>query len=180
MDWWKKTSNNLSYWEYTLPSRQIVMVGERPDAEGCSPSFKVDAWMSVTDRWVKHPGKSHWAPWPESKYQCPIEVLYSTHKVLNHWINEEGLKKIYIHCDGGTHRAPLIFGTFLLVYFADFIDQICSTSTPYRREFMDGVNPSDPRYYGGVYLKEYPQDLDLMEKVKEIPELSLDQIMEVA
>lgn len=180
MAWWQKTSNNLSFFGYQFHSGQEVLVGDRPDAEGCRPDFHIDGWMSVTDRWMPHPGRSHWAPWPESKYQCPKEVLFSTHRVLHHWINELGLKRIYIHCDGGTHRAPLIFGTFLLVYYADRIDEICANPMRYRRQLLGGENPSDPRYYGGVYFKEYPEDLEFLEKVKTYPTLGLDEIVENA
>lgn len=99
-----------------------VVIGRRPNiGEGISKKLfdSFDAILSVTETYLAYPVDklTAWFPWKEIREHCPDYVLFSSLKTLNYWINELKLKKVYIHCDLGTHRAPTIFGAFLYAYY---------------------------------------------------------------
>ena len=117
----------ITWAEYTLPNGVIIYVGNRP-GPGCeSEEFlnKIDGFINVTDRLVQYPkNKSYqWFPWNEGGSPT-YEAIFGVLKTLNYWVNSGEYKHIYIHCDGGTHRAVSMFGFYLRGYHPEEKEKI--------------------------------------------------------
>lgn len=119
--WWTKSKRPLTYVKYKVDDTE-VLVGPRLDGMGCDPDFfkSIDGWLVVTESWVEYPVTANvrWFPWKESTENFPDTTLFGSLHTLNHWIKKLKLKRIYIHCDLGTHRAPSTFGAFLRAFYS--------------------------------------------------------------
>lgn len=147
--------HQVSYNLYKIGETEIL-VGSRPDR--CifdyQLSSSIDAILSVTESHIPHmyQSKHQWSPWNEDGKPTP-ECIFCAVKTLAEWIITLKLKRIYIHCDAGTHRAPTIFGLFLLSYFPDSAREICDGFLPVNRT-SHAINPSDPLTYAKTYIDE--------------------------
>ena len=129
LDW---ITMGLSYTEFKIKNTR-VLVGSRPDCFGLGiDEFKsIDAWLSVSDRYVNYPNNvtHRWFPWEESLLP-PYYVVIPCLITLQKWIQKDNLNKIYIHCCAGTHRAPEILGAYLKVFHTDEeAKKICEEAT---------------------------------------------------
>lgn len=160
--WWDSVETTNHWAEYRV-NDTIVIVGARPDAHTFTKEdyLSVLGWLNVTDRLVKHPlGVNNvWFPWNEDG-KPSLECVYGSLKVLNYWINDLKLSKIYLHCDGGTHRAVSIFGFYLEAYHKKNAKSIVENHRLVRRKQL-----SDPLKYAGSYLKELPLIRAVVEKI---------------
>lgn len=134
-----------------------IIIGSRPDHRGCSKEFydSIDGWISVTNKHVIHPpGRYQWFPWDEGK-DCNLETFYGVVKTLYHWIRYDKLTRFYVHCDAGTHRAPTVFGAFLLAYYTkEEREEIVKNVELVGREHL-----SNPLEYIEAHLHSMPMDL---------------------
>ena len=149
--WWNKSEDSLHYAQYKV-NNTLILIGARPDYSGTTyTEYKsIEGWINVSDRFVKHEkGTSTlFAPWNEAG-QPSIEAIFSVLKTLDYWINELKLKKIYMHCDGGTHRAVSLFGFYLLAYHKEESYEINKNYVLIKREHW-----SNPLEYAETYIKE--------------------------
>lgn len=151
IEWWNKPTENLSYAQYQVGSTQ-VLVGNRPNYAGTTKEFydSVDGWINVSDRFVRHnQGKLNmFIPWNEAG-KPSYEAIFSVLKTLHYWIDEQKVSRVYIHCDGGTHRAVSMFGFYLLAYHAGKSEEINNSKILVKREHW-----SNPLLYAQTYLKD--------------------------
>lgn len=154
LDWWNRPNHKLSYAEYTINPFTKILVGNRPNYDGTNESFynSVDAWINVSDRYVRHRKGtvSVFLPWNEAGIPS-YETLFSVLKTLHYYVSEQKLSKIYIHCDGGTHRAVSMLGFYLLAYHPDRAEEINNSKVLVDREVW-----SNPLEYARTYLKDIP------------------------
>lgn len=167
-DWWNGPLQGLHYAEYKVNEDTTVMVGARPDIYGTTPEMykSIEGWINVSDRFVRHDKNvtNVFTPWNESG-QPQIETIFSVLKTLDYWINEQKLKRIYISCDGGTHRAVTMFGMYLLAYEKDLANEINNSY-----KFGGGRDHwSNPLEYANSYLNEglVPALAIIVDKIKE-------------
>lgn len=150
-DWWNNSNQGLHYAEYIIDN-SIVMIGNRPDFYGTTNDFykSVDGWINVSDRFVRHEKNVNnlFLPWNEGG-QPQIEIIFSFLKTLDYWINELKLKRIYISCDGGTHRAPSMFGFYLLSY-----EKLKAKEINNNYRLVNRDHWSNPLEYANTYLKQ--------------------------
>jgi hypothetical protein len=125
MKWWEgflTEKQDINYVSFKIKNTE-VLIGPRMITYGTDPTFfkSIDGFLVVTETYIEYPPESNvrWFPWLEGAKEFPEEVLFGGLKTLNNWINEISLKKVYIHCDLGSHRAPSILGAFLKAYFTD-------------------------------------------------------------
>jgi hypothetical protein len=136
-------------------------VGSRPNAHKITREFfnSIDGWINVTDTqcWFNEKVNSMWFPWDEGKH-CPPEVFYAVIRTLYVWTEQKHLKTIYIHCDAGTHRAPTVFGAWLLARYGrkDAL-KIVSQAALTKRECL-----SNPIEYIDDHLHYIPEDFVLI------------------
>jgi len=155
--WMHKKSDNLRGVTYKISDDVEVIVGGRPDYDGAGCTFEtfksIDGWMSVSDRFTPNLGYHVWIPWNESR-SLPEEVLFGAVLTLRHWVTELGFKRIYLHCDAGTHRSVTIFGAYLKAFYSkyDAYKTIIKSATPCNRNTW-----SDPIEYIDSYIKEIPK-----------------------
>ena len=141
-----------SYAEFKINEDTTIIVGSRPDSSGVHENFakSIDAWLNVTDRYVDYPHefKVRWQPWYEKE---PLSLLhiYSTLNTLYQWVFVQKFKRIYIHCDAGTHRAPTTLGAFLYTFFPKTYKDIVATHKLVNRNHL-----SDPVRYFKTYIVE--------------------------
>lgn len=152
MKWWeeKKSNYDLDYHAYYINNTEVI-IGKRMLSIGCDPDFfkTINGWLTVTDTYVEYPPQTnhYWFPWKEQSENFPDTVLFGSLKILNYWINELKLPRIYIHCDAGTHRAPSVFGAFLFAYYKEQTLDILNTvhspkeNSYYIREGKPNFNP---------------------------------------
>jgi hypothetical protein len=189
-NWWNHNDDHLTYCSYKVNQTE-VLVGPRIDLDsrGCSKSFfdSVHGWCSVTESYVEYPVEANvrWFPWKEHKEKLPDHVLFGTMKMLNFWINELKLPRIYIHCDLGTHRAPTVLGAFLLGYYPKEFDTIEANRIIFNRKHSTiiGTNGSEhgqPRSYIKSYLREVPLLDTMINTIVKYPRLALDGVVEQA
>ena len=162
----------VNYNLYKIGSTEIL-VGSRPDRVEMTPEFEssIDGWLSITESHVLHksPGLRQWCPWNENGKPTP-ECLFSSIKTLYEWVEYAKFKRIYVHCDAGTHRAPTIFGMFLMAYYPDQAEEICSNFIPVERGPYT-KNPSDPIVYAKTYIDELNWIRDLLPLIKKAESL---------
>ena len=179
----KKTSHNekTSFYElnedksfpiYALykVNQTEVLVGYRPNIElhrnddKIHPMNKnlfesIDSFINLSDSYVGYPVHKSSTYLPFDENGSPIyEVLYSALMTLNHQINELKVKRIYIHCDLGSHRAPSIFGLYLFTFHPKQFKKIVNNKILNNIiEKHDPSNPqvlwSNPRNYAKSYLR---------------------------
>lgn len=138
---------------------------------------KADAYLSVTDTFVKPPFGVHfvWMPWNEGRKPTP-ELYYAANKALIWWTQYLKLPNIQVFCDGGTHRSVTIFGAFLMTYFSRaeaeaIVAKRIAVFDPKLDKRADG-KPVDrsgwaqPLEYIDGYLEDFPQDRLLFEAMK--------------
>lgn len=151
-DWWTRSVQGLHYAEYKVNEKTRVLVGVRPDCYGTTPEFykSIDAWINVSDRFVRHQKgiQNMFAPWNEGG-QPQIETIFTVLKTLDHLINEQQVETIYIQCDGGTHRAVSMFGFYLMAYEKERAEEINNSYKLVGREHW-----SNPLEYAQGYIEE--------------------------
>lgn len=152
----------LSYAKYKA-GEMTYMVGSRVNAYCISREFfnSVDGWISVTDtpQWFPEKTDFMWFPWDEGK-ACSPEIFYSVIHTLTMWQKFRKMKTFYIHCDAGTHRAPTVFGAWLLGrYGRKEAAEIVAGHELVRREHL-----SDPLAYIGYHLDDHPTDLIMIQE----------------
>lgn len=165
--WWNDITAkfDLRYSAYKVDQTEVIIAG-RPDSidnRHLDKTFieSVDAWLSVTDRFIEYPvTRYQWFPWQENG-PPQNEVLYGSLKTLHYWIDKLKLKRIYIHCDAGTHRSPSVFGAYLCTYHAKLAQQICEAGTHFRDY------PSSPYQYWLSYLVQYPALSRLCNRIRD-------------
>ena len=164
IDWWQRPVQGLHFAEYQVNEDTVVMIGARPDFSGTTPEFfkSVNGWINVSDRIVRYPPNvsTFWFPWNEAG-EPSLEVIFSCLKTLNYWINELKLPRIYLSCDGGTHRAVTLFGFYLLAYHKENAASINATYKLTQREHW-----SDPLEYAESYLKRNPTLQAIIQEIK--------------
>lgn len=186
--WWKKQNYEFGYVSYLIDSTE-VLVGQRLDKCGIELELfeSINGFLSVTDSFIHYPPDSnaHWFPWKESE-NFPDTVLFGSLKILNQWIKEDKLKKIYIHCDLGSHRAPSVLGAFLFAYYSkkeslDIIKKALffnNQITNYKN-INTGENNADPLYYINEKIKINPKLSYLIKAIVSEKEHSLEDIVDV-
>lgn len=166
-NWW--TKGHKDYYDiYKVGDTEVIIAG-RPDMKGVGTEFfqSVDAWMNLSDRFIEYPAVRYaWFPWVEDGRAPPKELLYGALKTLHYWIDQLKLKRIYVHCDAGTHRSPSTFGAYLHAYHGDTRDEIAKG--------VKLINKprgyySCPNVYWNSYLEEFPQ---LLELIKAYPRIN--------
>jgi hypothetical protein len=160
--WHEGTKTTIHYIEYTIDEVK-VMVGCIPSQYSVEKNFfnSIDAWLNVSERFIRNPcPNNHWAPWDIASTP-PLEVVYSSLRMLNYWITEKKFKRIYIHCIHGANRSPSIFGFFLLAYYPDRANEIVNTA-----KFVGRYEETTPDKNHAPPLE---QALDLMSR--NMPEL---------
>jgi hypothetical protein len=167
-DWWNGELQGLHYAEYQINPETVIMVGARPDCYGTTPAMykSIEGWINVSDRFIRHDKNvtNSFMPWNEGG-QPQIETIFAILKTLDYWINEQKLKRIYISCDGGTHRAVTMFGLYLLAYEKERADEINKNY-----KFGGGRDHwSNPLEYARSYISEgmVPALDVIIEKIKD-------------
>lgn len=149
--WWNKPEDRLHYASYQVQDTQVI-IGARPDFYGTTESEydSIKGWINVSDRFVAHRADklNVFIPWNEGG-QPQVETIFAALKTLDYWVNILKLPKIYLHCDGGTHRAVTLFGFYLLAYHPETAQQINESYKLVRRQ-----NWSNPLSYADTYIKE--------------------------
>ena len=191
-DWWNNNEDGLHYAEYKV-NQSIIQVGGRPNCYGTTKEVydSINGFINVSDRYVRHDkNKANiFIPWNEGG-QPTVEAKWACLKTLHYWINEDKLEKIYIHCDGGTHRAVTMFGFYLIAYHKDQADDIQKKYTlkgrntwsspleyahSYIREnkvillqkFLDNIKKSEDSYSHGQELGDFLTDIYTEDDLKE-------------
>lgn len=140
--WWEGETRPLGYVSFKVRNTDVI-IGRRLDRSGVNNDFfnSIDGFLVVTESYIEYPISANvrWFPWKEGIDLMPDYVLYGGLKTLNHWVNELELKRVYIHCDLGSHRAPSIFGAFLLGYYKDTAKDIIAKANI--------VNNDESRYF---------------------------------
>lgn len=139
------------------------MVGSRANAYPWPRELfnSIDGWISVTDtpQWFREKTDFMWFPWDEGK-ACPPEVFYSVIHTLTMWQKFRKMKTFYIHCDAGTHRAPTVFGAYLLGrYGIKEALKIVNEATLVNREWL-----ANPIEYIQSHLDDFPEDRVLIKE----------------
>ena len=169
-DWWNSEKDGLHYAEYKIKNT-IIQVGGRPNCYGTTPEVynSIKGFINVSDRYVRHKAEklNIFIPWNEDGVPT-IEAVWAFLKTMNYWIHEDNLDKIYIHCDGGTHRAVTMFGLFLLAYYKDNAEEIQKNHKLVGREHW-----SQPLQYAYSYYNSNKVPL-LQKFVENIKEKSKD------
>lgn len=88
------------------------------------------------------------APWNEGG-QPQIETIFTILKTLDYWIREQKLNRVYVACDGGTHRAVTMFGFYLLAYHKEEAEAINNAHV-----LVGRPDWSNPLEYARGYIKE--------------------------
>src|SRR5690606_20817558 len=113
----EKQAQKVHYAKYKIEDTNIF-IGNRIDV-GATKEFydSLAVIINVSDRLVKNSinKTALWFPWNEAGIPS-YETIYSFLLTLRYYINELKVKNIYIHCDGGTHRAVTLFGFYLKAY----------------------------------------------------------------
>jgi hypothetical protein len=150
----------LSYATYKVCD-MTYHVGSRPNSHKVTREFfnSIDGWISVTDTpvWFNEKVNQMWFPWDEGKH-CPPEVLYSVIRTLQIWETMRHLKTFYIHCDAGTHRAPTVFGAWLVGRYG----RVKAAKIVKEVVLVNRKDLSDPVEYIGHHLHDIPEDLVLI------------------
>jgi hypothetical protein len=186
--WWNKDDSKLTYCSYKVNQTE-VMVGPRLDYEsrGCSQKFfdSVSAWLSVTESYIEYPitANVRWFPWKEGIEPLPDHALYGSLKHLDYWINKLKLPRVYIHCDLGTHRAPSVFGAFLLGFYPEQFDKITDARKVFNKKNSTIISTTgqimgEPRYYIDSYLAELPLLETMIKTIVKHPQMSLRGVIE--
>ena len=147
--WWDRNDEKMSYSSYQVGAT-TVYVGKRPDLYGMNHETyrKFNSFINVSDRYIQHEsGKiNSFHAWIEGSPPS-AENVFSVLKTLDYQIRELKYKNIYIHCDLGTHRAPTMFGLYLLAYHVDEANQISNS-----HQDVDRPQWSDPLSYAWNYM----------------------------
>lgn len=166
--WFDSGEQKLTWAAYMIGDTEII-IGNRPDIGTTNSFYKsVDAWINVSDRFVKHDHKilNTFIPWNEGG-KPTYEAVYSFLMTLHYWITELKLKKIYISCDGGTNRAPSLFGIYLHVFFPNDFKRIIDAHIMFGREERIW---SSPEVYSKKYISEKGNERDISYFLKHIKE----------
>lgn len=184
--WWKSENDDkVSYISYRVNQTE-VLVGPKLDKRGCTYDFfkSVSGWLVVTESYVEYPIEANvrWFPWKEIIEEFPDHAIYGSLKMLNYWINELKLPRVYIHCDNGTHRAPSVFGAFLSGYYSDIQSEIIKNRKVVRRKGhpaigRDGKVHAEPDRYFKTKTSKLPLLSTMVRMIVERPSESLDQIL---
>lgn len=112
----------------------------------------INSFINVGDNFVGHREDKLNSYFPFNEAGVPtIESVCAALETLDYQIRVLKLKRIYIHCDLGSHRAPSIFGMYLFAFQAGHIRKITQGRVTVNIEERGW---SDPRYYLRTYLKK--------------------------
>jgi hypothetical protein len=144
-------SKRLFYSSYQVLKTEVI-VGCRPELVDGELPVKADAWISVTEKFLPELfGKAPiqlWFPWVERVgSKIPHECMWGVLKTLNYLVDQQQVGRVYLHCDAGTHRAPTLFGAYLLAFHKDEAQAIVDAV-----QLVERDQKSDPLYYIGTYL----------------------------
>lgn len=184
--WWKSDNDEkVSYLSYQVGETE-VMVGPRLDRRGCTYDFfkSITGWLVVTESYIEYPPEANvrWFPWKEGLEILPDHALYGSLRILNYWVNELKLPKVYIHCDLGSHRAPTILGAFLSGYYPQSQGEIIKNRKVTRIEScavkgLDGKIHAEPDIYFQDKVRQLPLLPTMVEMIVSRPSESLEQIL---
>ena len=166
VEWWNKEKTDLRYVKYTV-SGTAFYVGARPDTYNATKDFCSDMlWLNVSEEYLLYPSEHAWLPINEGKGMT-VETVFGCLHTLHNWFSRS--KKIYIHCMGGTHRSPSIFGLFLLSFQnKKFIES---------KEVVGYTHPSDPLEYAATYMEREPEIAYLIKNFNPIKSLNIESIL---
>mgnify|MGYP002651591248 CR=1 FL=1 len=163
-DWWNQSTDGLHYAEYKVGNKVTVIVGVRPNCYGTTPEVydSIGAWMNVSDRFIRHRADklNVFYPWNEGGIPT-YETLFGVLKTLHYWIDELEIPRIYIHCDGGTHRAVTLFGLYLLTYRPGEAEEINKSYA-----LKDRQHWSNPLEYARGYFDDIPALREFIEALR--------------
>lgn len=139
-----------------------VLVGYRPNivlheddaiyAMNVSLYNSIDSFINVGDNFVGHRADKLSGYFPFNEAGSPtIETVCAALETLDYQIRVLRLKRIYIHCDLGSHRAPTIFGMYLFAFHPRTIKQIVAN---HERVNLRPIEWSNPRNYLRSYLNK--------------------------
>lgn len=164
VDWWNRPKQGLDYAQYKIGDT-VIMVGLRPNMYGTTTDFynQIGGFINVSDRFVRHRADkvNVFYPWNEGGIPT-YETIFAVLKTLHYWIDELKIPKVYIHCDGGTHRAVTMFGFYLLSYHSQDCEAINNSYELKGREYW-----SNPLEYGRGYFKDIPAIEEFLKALKE-------------
>jgi hypothetical protein len=181
-EWWNQENSEPVDCHVYKIGDSTIYIGKRLDRKGCSKSFfdSIDLFISLNDDYIPYPvGKSnYWIPWREGTDIFPQYVVYSGLSILRSHIFELSTKNIYIHCDLGTHRAPSLFGAFLVNYVDDYEKVINNASSTVlkSRYFSEKRLIFNPIEYYNDKINQVPLIKFFIKYLKNNPSLGLDKI----
>lgn len=174
--WWLQQEDRLSYTEFQLQCGKKILVGDRPDSNGCTKEFanEIDYWVSVTDSFVPMPEgfKNSWFPW-SSESMPPREVIFGFVRSLHDWINHREGKSVYVFSDFGNYRAALLVGAFMISHLN--IVETCVLAK--EAHTVNRKTAANPLHAIDEHLSDKPEDRVFLGLMKSNPEWSLTEIL---
>lgn len=142
-----------------------VLIGNRPNISKAHSGKlfamndklynSIDSFINVSDNFVEHRADKQNVFLPFNEEGNPtIETVASFLQTLDYQIRVLRLKRIYIHCDLGSHRAPSMFGFYLFVYHPKTIKNIVKNKELINLQPIEWSNPRN-------YLRDYLNDENL-------------------
>jgi len=117
--------SHMRWTKYVLTNGRECYLTQRPDS--AKPSSvqefiaekKPIVRFQYTDDMVERPPNDppvHWYPWAPC-LNIPLECVYASCTLLDHYVNSKEPGSIWLHCDSSTMRAPTFFGLYLVTHF---------------------------------------------------------------
>jgi hypothetical protein len=136
---------------------QILVAGQ-PDWEPhavSSQEFSPEIFINLSERFNPQPAEWHWCPWLENGMIPAVESIFAALTILHHAVSQG--KRIYLHCDAGTHRSPSLLGFYIQAQGIQSQLQIRNPHAggfiPYERDAVQ----SCPLAYAERYFAEHPE-----------------------
>lgn len=165
-------NNKFTHIKYRLPNGTSFILTSRPDAyeesqiDAFIEEFKPTVRFQITDDKMRRETASsvpfHWHSWFPGR-RLPVEVAFQCLSLLNYYAHQcekdTIIRKIWMHCDSSTMRAPTFLGLFLNIHYKDSMEEIIEKSKyncSYRRK-------SCPKYYADISMNLDPGIKDLVE-----------------
>lgn len=191
-NWYDKKECDLHYFKLEFINLDIY-IGGRPDHGGTTKSFakSIDTWISLTDRLSDEYTVPPWGP---QMYWYPLiesrriadwgwKVFFWFVKLMDRELSHNEKRRLYIHCDGGTHRSPTMVYMWMKLHTTRmaalkiFSDRVIVPDNAYHRR-----NFPKPEDYLTSHEKDgtiYPEDLRkrLHQKMKDKPEYHLESLL---
>jgi len=122
--WYDMPQTFVDYFTINFKNLKI-MIGSRPDLIGVTINFakSIDMWISVSDRMGN---RYTIPPWTPSMFWYPLPEgpwgyapFFWIKKLLDRELSKEKSTSIYVHCDHGLQRSPLIVYHWLLSHLSE-------------------------------------------------------------